>query len=1072
MKIGVYVRCPLIIEDADEQFPRSFIYAQVKEYNELADAVEVEIHDLSGSKRYYPNIFAKTIFPVSEIDRCQAMRGSRFHSECGYGHIVSCISGRPIDEPYKYYVQLENGEYLKLSETEMQIEYSQMDYSPLNQMLGYEFQNPSWYANRIKASRNAHMINNAAYGFKTLAGCRTFLLPHQISTISRCFEFAPIRYMLADEVGLGKTIEASGILKIMLTENVNMRVLFILPAALINQWKSELKYKFSLEIDDSATKMIVALEDLHSSPYVNEDWDIIIIDEAHRLLLMPLEYSLALKLSRATKNILLLSATPIQDRNEEYLKLLSLLSPEQYENMPSEQFAALVKKQKNIQRDISLQLRRMDNFKNYGSTIIDKLNEINERLGDNTLESVLDNIDQNGEDGGKDAAEQALSYICENYRLERKVIRNRRGLIKSKLAKRSIDEISYLPAAADDMYNETAAIESVLSYLSSNSDGSEQFIITTAQPLLSALFSSPWALQDQLMKLQITDKTMRSCADTWAEQAEQEFANVADLMNDPELIKGRLLKVLDYIEQNTDIADRHDCKIVVFTAHKATLEKFLQLINSRLSDLDYFAVAFAADMSRDELENSVFEFQNTDECKIIICDETGGEGRNFQNAEMIIHLDLPWTANALEQRIGRLDRLGRDPETDVLSVVAYTEATVEEQLFKIWRDGMKLFDQSLSGLEIITGDLNKLITNALLDDFYNGLANAFNDILESTEQMRDSVLDEQMFDLGASIYRPLNHIIEKMLTSYASEENNLFAESMMAWSTQAGLEPEQRTKTGLVEFLESRFSPRAALQSLFVPPDWNGYSAAKIVKRENIILGTFDRGVAIKREDVLFFAPGDSIYDSIISNALGCGRGRCCAISFIGTFSYSGFVFTYNVEPEIGVIFENNLNPQILAQYRMFLPLEQIVIYFPLNKSSASVPEEMVKSFMTEKRINSSAIHLGQRNEGRFQNTPPIVKFMDRHPSDEWEDIVTRAERAARIKADAIFKESADLATAKREIKRIMNGYRAECLYFGKDMTDVESKQEAYKLAYKALSHSKLILDSACFLTVVQRNGQ
>lgn len=1071
MNKGVYVRCPIIVEAADEQFPRSFIYAQVKNHNELADAVEVEIHDLFNSKRYYPHAFAKKVFPISEIDRCQAMRGSCFHSSQGNGHIVSRISGTSGDEPYKYYVQLENGKFVKLSETQMQIEYSQMDYSPLKQMLGYEFQNPSWYANRIKASRNAHMIDNAAYGFKTLARCRTFLLPHQISTISRCFEFAPIRYMLADEVGLGKTIEACGIIKIMLSENANLRVLFILPGALINQWKSELKYKFNLTICGSLTKKIVPLEDLHSSPCLSEEWDLIVIDETHHLLSMPAEYRIVLNLSKASKNLLLLSATPIQDRNEEYLKLLTLLNPDQYENMPLEQFLSLVKKQKSIQRSVNQQLKRMDRFDDYGSTIIEKLGEICEELNDDALKSILSNIDQTSEDGGKEVTEQALSYICENYRLERKVIRNRRELIRSKLAKRSLEEIPYFPASADDMYNETAAVESVLSFLSDNCDGSEQYILSTAQPLLSALFSSPWALQEQLIKLNITNVSILLCVDTWVEQAEQEVVNVDELMDDPELIKGRLLRVLDHIEQNTDITDSSESKIVVFTAHNATLRKFLQLVNERFSELDIYSVAFGANMTRDELEDSVYEFQNDDNCRMIICDETGGEGRNFQNAEMIIHLDLPWNANALEQRIGRLDRLGRNHEEDVLSMVAYAENTVEEQLFRIWRDGMKMFEQSLSGLEIITGELNKIITHALLDDFYNGLANAFEDIMDSTEQMRESVLDEQLFDVGATIYRPLSHAVTRMLTSYEGEEDNLFASSMLAWSCQAGLEAETPTRTGLVEFLESRFSPRAALQSLFVPPNWKSYNAFKIVKRENRIIGTFDRAVAIKREDVLFFAPGDSIYDSIISNALGCGRGRCCAILIEGTFNYSGFIFTYGVEPKLDDLIENNINLQILSQFRMFLPLEQMVIFIPITKASANVPEDKVRLIMSESRRVSSATHLGQRSEGRFQATSTLEKFINSYPADEWGDLVTKAERRAKEKAKSAFIEYSDLQTAKREIKRIVNGYRAECLYFGKDMSDVEDKRKAYKLAYEALIHSKLNLDSACFLRVVQRNG-
>ena len=185
-----------------------------------------------------------------------------------------------------------------------------------------------------------------------------------------------------------------------------------------------------------------------------------------------------------------------------------------------------------------------------------------------------------------------------------------------------------------------------------------------------------------LDKLNITDDILVDSAKAWRLQADNEHRLVdVALDEDPDLIKGRLMATMNYIDQETDILDNEQCKFVVFTAHNATLNAFLKLFNSRYEPLGIRAVPFGKHMSRADLEDSVYDFQNDPACRVIVCDETGGEGRNFQNAEQVIHLDLPWNANALEQRIGRLDRLGRDPEMDVKSVVMYAEGTIEEQLF-------------------------------------------------------------------------------------------------------------------------------------------------------------------------------------------------------------------------------------------------------------------------------------------------------------------------------------------------------------------------------------------------------
>ena len=1073
MIIGAYYRCPIVLDDEDRDHPRLFALGQLTEYNELADAGRVTFHDLLGSKAYYAEIVANDVFSAPLLTRCEAMQGGIAKGRWGQGTIISRIQSGDDSLPYWYNVQLKNGKYVTACETELEIEYTQMNYPPEKQLLSYEFQHPSWFFNHMKVSQNRHLVDNAVYGFDILAGCRAFLLPHQVSTVARCFESRPIRYMLADEVGLGKTVEACSILKILRSERSDFRALIIAPGALVSQWKNELRYKFDISAalaSPLADACILPLEKINTSTRVLfVPWDLVIVDETHRLLKNDLWYDAVLSLSRRTSHLLLLSATPIQDRNEEYRRLLSLLQPEQYAEMPADRFAWLVKKQKRIQKLVNQQLGRLDRYEEYKEIILDDLQNIAEILTDPAFSRMVERINLEDEDAGLARVKSAVAYVCENYRLERRVIRNRRQAITGEMASRTLSEVSYKPLTNNETYNESGAIQATLAFLSANGSDDERYVQTVAIPLLSALFSSPWAFIGMLDTLQIDDSILRSTADEWLAQAKNEHAlvNMA-LDEDPDLIKGRLLKAVDYIEQETDAFSSSECKIVVFSAHTATLREFVKLLSARMKPQDLEVVAFSADMDREDLNDSVYEFQNNPNCRVIVCDETGGEGRNFQNAERVIHLDLPWNANALEQRIGRLDRLGREANRDVISVVFYTEETVEEQLFHIWRDGMKLFEQSLSGLEIVTGELNNLIVEALSEDYYNGLTNAFEDILDEAEEMRESVEDEQLFDIGTTLYRPMADGIDSVLAQYSAHDDSLFAKAMLGWGGQTGLESERPTADGLVEFREDRFSVNAAKQSLFVPPDWSKYSYSSIMLREGKLLGSFDRKVSALREDILFFAPGDAVYDSIITNAVGCSRGRCSAFQVYADYTYDGLAFIYDIQPPVDALIDAGVDLELLARYRMYLPLEQIYVTIPLTPVSKTISEDIVISTLNNANYHKVE-HLGKR-ASRKGSISPLEKFIIQTPPEKWEPLVESAIKRANMIARKKLAEDSDLKTARKEMQRLVNGRRAECVYFERNEDEADLLENQMQLVFQALKNTKPVLDAVCFLRV-RKNG-
>lgn len=1070
MKVGQYVRCPIVLEENDNYFPRSFVLGKITSINELSGEVNIKLYDLKNSKRFYAHAFEKGRFPIEKVNRCGAAKDAPVNTSMGSGKILSRRIEKKENAFYEYFVMLDSGKIASFMENMIEIEYSAADFQPIKQMMQYEFQNPTWYANRLQVSSNMHMVNNTVYGFKELVGCRTFLMAHQISTIVRAFESRPIRYMFADEVGLGKTIEACSIVKILNTEKKDLRVLYIVPGALAQQWENELRYKFeitatqNLAIAAYSSHVILSLEELDEfCDVITLNWDVIIVDETHRLLGMGDKYALILQLSKRIENALFLSATPIQNRKEEYLQLLSLLQPDQYCKMSISDFSLILSKQKKIQRRVNGMISHMNQYEEYKEDSVEKLRELADDLGDPNLSKIIAGIDLEDDNQGRAVMEQSLSYISENYRIERNIVRNRREYVSETLGKRKLETLFYSMKNADDNYCERNVYFALLEYVS-DAIQEDSLDMQDIFKLLQGMFSSPWALKHVLDDIEADDIELKALLKLWISQAEDELAQIDYLMDEnPDDIKGRLLKTADFIEQEVPIGNDNNGKVVVFSEFQETLWKFGEMLERR----DIPCVFFMSNMLKDELEDSIYEFQNYEEVRVILCDATGGEGRNFQNADWIIHLDLPWTANAIEQRIGRLDRLGRDVDhLEVNSLVLVAEDTIEEQLFKIWNEGLSLFERSLSGLEIITGELNERIEEALQDDVYTGLENAINDIIDMTEDTRDAVEEEQLYDSGSVIYRPLSITVKQMLQTYSGGENDLFQSSMLGWANQAGLK-STINKNEIVQFADSMFSARSAIQSLFVPPDWNLYEHTAIVRKEGQILGTFNRSMAIKREDLLFYAPGDPVFNSIIGNAINSGRGRCCAFSALAPFNYTGFVCVYNVEPKINYMMEKKVSIQLLSQFRMYLPMKQIIVFVPFGKCDDVSDNELI-DYLFDKRNIINADHLGKRSGKRGQISA-LERFMEIHPKDEWETIVTKVSKISRDKARKQAMELADFESAKREIDRIVSGYESEYIYLGKDMEKVAKIKQKYEVVYFALSNPVLSLDSISLMFLTRR---
>jgi ATP-dependent helicase HepA len=541
----------------------------------------------------------------------------------------------------------------------------------------------------------------ASQGMSALLSSAVELEPHQIDVVRRVISDPSQRYLLADEVGLGKTIEAGVIIRqAVLDDPVGHRIVILVPHTLVAQWRDELVRRFGLRdfLDDSV--YVLPQELGRELREALKGATMLVIDEAHHVAASgadgaatPLYETLRLA-ALACPSLLLLSATPILRNESGFLRMLYLLDPVVYSLQDEASFKLKIEHRQALAETVA----NLDPTQVYflEGTVDDLLTKLpnDERLSELTqdLRAVLVNNPHETDDALVDALRQVRAHISETYRLNRRILRNRRRQVPGLTPDRKgVDAWRSLPAGLS-VFEESLEAWRIAanSALSEHEISGRNVLIQCYAGLVSAILEDPSAIAA------LCRRRMDSIAlgDVYSFEGEETLlADMVARCNPADWLDARLTALSNHLRQLPT-----NSKAIVFCSSNNVADEIL----ARLKH-DHIAVVRHATSEHDDSERRPdwTRFLTDATMRVIVCDREAEEGVNLQGGhKVVVHFDLPMQPNRIEQRIGRADRFGIGA-----AVHSYAVIDADSQLQKLWlavlADGWGIFGRSISSLQYV-----------------------------------------------------------------------------------------------------------------------------------------------------------------------------------------------------------------------------------------------------------------------------------------------------------------------------------------------------------------------------------
>ncbi|MFB6904986.1 protein DpdE [Streptomyces bacillaris] len=856
------------------------------------------------------------------------------------------LAGRVTGERLpEYFIQVPNKKWNeRASERDLRVRWDRPVRDPLQVLTSGGNESGYFRDARLPFLQDLVAQRAACANMAALLSSAAEIFPHQVRTAMTVLSDPVQRYLIADEVGLGKTIEAGFVVRQTLLDDPQARVTVVAPEPLRRQWDRELRSKFFID-DFPAARIVITSHETPEKWSAYHDSALVVVDEAHALVqdsgenLTP--YRELAALAHAAPKLLLLSATPVTSRYTTHLGLLHLLDPNLYSWDDREAFehryalraeladsvyaldATFTFLLRSTLEDIRQLLPDDPSFENLAARVVECLTE------DDDLRDGVDADDLSLR------VEELRGHISETYRLHRRVIRHRRDQVvlpddedeesePYAVRGRERPQVLTLPPTFDAV--ETALAEWRTGVSDHLLDASLEGETTAFGRILSVLTSRAGGPFDDFADALRWRVNGDAQAAQRAGLSPQERARLAAPTVIP--VEGQALleleRQIDKTEGNRQIKATISAliptlnrggHIVIFCGPGALAHQ----LSARLSGLSRTAQVeeHTRQVGAAASEDAVTKWRTAVGTSVLVVDDTAEDGLNLQVANAIVHVRLPWHPNQLEQRIGRVDRY-RSAEavsqSDAASQYVLSASAEHEALGTAWLDlllgGYDIFSKSASTLQdAIAQGLDAVWVDAL----QNGPAG----LASAQQRVRDQLLEARQqiekMDMLEAIYLDADG---------RDDTAKALRELEVGWKDiqRAAFQYTNEGSGGI----NIRRSDHIVGETVFdlvesrphVPPRL--YMAQTAALAPAVTRGTFNRSKALRSLGTRVFRIGNPFIDMLSSLSAIDERGQATAFQRIDP-SHTGdpepyFGFDFLVEADISAAAETMTNPEEVSR--------------------------------------------------------------------------------------------------------------------------------------------------------------